>query len=180
MIPADLQKLSLTMAVIRLVVVFKIWPFFVSSRSRFRKSESFELSNISQLFKGKSSLGFSFLIIPITLISNLNCLLNTRFKISQIRYFRFPFAPVSQSNTEIYQIIFDYEKDMKFRPIIETGTARLVSGNTEFSDFLVEWDEMRTKHYNGEISDQEFDDWKLSYPKKSRFLRKWLWKRRWN
>ncbi len=102
----------------------------------------------------------------------MNCLLNTRFKISQIRYFRFPFAPVSQSNTEIYQIIFDYEKDMKFRPIIETGTARLVSGNTEFSDFLVEWDEMRTKHYNGEISDQEFDDWKLSYPKKSRFLRK--------
>lgn len=76
------------------------------------------------------------------------------------------------SNTEIYQIIFDYEKDMKFRPIIETGTARLVSGNTEFSDFLIEWDEMRTKHYNGEISDQELDDWKLSYPKKSRFLRK--------
>ncbi|EHM40826.1 hypothetical protein HMPREF0080_01087 [Anaeroglobus geminatus F0357] len=31
---------------------------------------------------------------------------------------------------------------------------------------------MRKKHYNGEISDEEFEDWKLSFPKKSRF-----WKR---
>ena len=38
--------------------------------------------------------------------------------------------------------------------------------------FLVEWDEMRKKHYNGEITDEEFEDWKLSFPKKSRFLKK--------
>ena len=26
-----------------------------------------------------------------------------------------------------------------------------------FNDFLVEWDEMRKKHYNGEITDEEFE-----------------------
>lgn len=41
-------------------------------------------------------------------------------------------------------IIFDYEKDMKFRPLA----------------------------CDGEISDEELEDWKLSYPKKSRSLKK--------
>jgi transcriptional regulator len=31
---------------------------------------------------------------------------------------------------------------------------------------------MRKKHYNGEISDEELEDWKLSFPKKSSFLKK--------
>ena len=30
---------------------------------------------------------------------------------------------------------------------------------------------MRKKHYNGEITNEEFEDWKLSFPKKSRFLK---------
>ena len=30
--------------------------------------------------------------------------------------------------------------------------------NPHFDDFLVEWDEMRKKHYNGEISDEELED----------------------
>ena len=40
------------------------------------------------------------------------------------------------------------------------------------NDFLKEWDDMRKKHYNNEISDEEFRDWKISYPKKSALLKK--------
>nr|WP_269206642.1 hypothetical protein [Streptococcus equi] len=70
-------------------------------------------------------------------------------------------------------IIFDYEKEMKFRPLSGNGEpTALLSHNPHFDDFLVEWDEMRKKHYNGEITDEEFEDWKLSFPKKSRFLKK--------
>lgn len=74
---------------------------------------------------------------------------------------------------EIMHIIFDYEKEMKFRPLAGQGEpTALLSHNPHFDDFLVEWDEMRKKHYNGEISDEELEDWKLSFPKKSRFLKK--------
>ena len=73
---------------------------------------------------------------------------------------------------EFIHIIFDYEKEMKLRPLIDGTNSALLSHDMNFNDFLIEWDEMRKKHYNGEISDEEFEDWKLSYPKKSRFLRK--------
>lgn len=74
---------------------------------------------------------------------------------------------------EIMHIIFDYEKEMKFRPLAGQGEpTALLFHNPHFDDFLVEWDEMRKKHYNGKISDEELEDWKLSFPKKSRFLKK--------
>lgn len=73
---------------------------------------------------------------------------------------------------EFIHIIFDYEKEMKLRPLIDESTSVLLSHDMNFNDFLVEWDEMRKKHYNGEITDEEFEDWKLSYPKKSKFLRR--------
>lgn len=73
---------------------------------------------------------------------------------------------------EFIHIIFDYEKEMKLRPLIDDATSSLLSHDMNFNDFLVEWDEMRKKHYNGEITDDEFEDWKLSFPKKSRFLKK--------
>ncbi len=73
---------------------------------------------------------------------------------------------------EFIHIVFDYEKEMKLRPLIDGATSALLSHDMNFNDFLVAWDEMRKKHYNGEITDEEFEDWKLSYPKKSRFLRK--------
>ncbi len=73
------------------------------------------------------------------------------------------------SSFEIFQIIFDYEEFIKLRPLIEEGKQALMSQDINFNDFLVEWDEMRKKHYNEEITDDEFRDWKLSYPKKSRF-----------
>lgn len=74
---------------------------------------------------------------------------------------------------EIMHIIFDYEKEMKFRPLAGQGEpTALLSQNPRFDDFLVEWDEMRKKHYSGEISDEELEDWKLSFPKKSSFLKK--------
>ena len=41
----------------------------------------------------------------------------------------------------------------------------LLSNDVDFNNFLIEWNEMRTKHYNNEITDEEFKDWKLSYPK---------------
>ena len=72
------------------------------------------------------------------------------------------------SSFEIFQIIFDYEEFIKLRPLIEEGTQALMSQDINFNDFLIEWDEMRKKHYNEEITDDEFRDWKLSYPKKSR------------
>lgn len=73
---------------------------------------------------------------------------------------------------EFMQIIFDYEDILKIRPVVDSSTIGLIMHDTNFNDFIVEWDEMRKKHYNGEISDEEFDDWKLSYPKKSKNLKK--------
>ena len=69
-------------------------------------------------------------------------------------------------------IIFDYEKEMKLKPLVDDATSALLSHDMNFNDSLVEWHEMRKKHYNGEISDEGFEDWKLSYPKKSRFLKR--------
>ena len=74
---------------------------------------------------------------------------------------------------EIMHIIFDYEKEIKFRPLIGNGDpTALLSHNPHFADFLLEWDEMRKKHYNGEIYNEELEYWKLSFPKKLRFLKK--------
>lgn len=59
-------------------------------------------------------------------------------------------------------IIFDYEKEIKFCPLAGNGElTALLSHNPYFDDFLLEWDEMRKKHYNGELSDKELEDWKL-------------------
>lgn len=74
------------------------------------------------------------------------------------------------SNFEFMQILLDYEEDLKIRPLVEDSTIGLLSHDMTFNDFLIEWDEMRKKHYNGEITDEEFEDWKLSYPKKSKHL----------
>ena len=50
---------------------------------------------------------------------------------------------------EIMHIIFDYEKEMKFYPLAENGEpTALLFHNPCFDDFLVEWDEIRKKHYN--------------------------------
>lgn len=69
-------------------------------------------------------------------------------------------------------IIFDYERDIKFRPLADDGEITgLLSNDVGFNNFLIKWNEMRKKHYNDEITDKEFEDWKLSYPKKSRFLK---------
>ncbi len=74
---------------------------------------------------------------------------------------------------EIMHIIFDYAKDMKFRPLADDGEMTgLLSNDVDFNNFLIEWNEMRKKHYNDEITDEEFEDWKLSFPKKSKQLRK--------
>lgn len=73
---------------------------------------------------------------------------------------------------EFMQIVFDYEDELKIRPLVEGSTTGLMFHDSNFNDFIKEWDEMRKKHYNGEISDEEFRDWKLSYPKKSRDLKK--------
>jgi len=61
---------------------------------------------------------------------------------------------------------------MKLRAMIDESTSSLLSHDMNFNNFLVEWYEMRKKHYNGEIIDEEFEDWKLFFPKKSRFLKK--------
>lgn len=72
------------------------------------------------------------------------------------------------SHYEIMQILFDYEKEIKLIPVLnEDGSIKLISIDSKFNDFLIYWYEMKQKHYNGEISDVEFEDWKLSYPVKS-------------
>ncbi|MDO4779168.1 MAG: helix-turn-helix transcriptional regulator [Tissierellia bacterium] len=73
---------------------------------------------------------------------------------------------------EIMHILFDYEEELKLRPIVEESGISLISNDIDFNNFLVEWDEMRKKHFNEEITDDEYQDWKISYPKKSRFLKK--------
>lgn len=67
------------------------------------------------------------------------------------------------SSSKIIQILFDYEKDIKLIPAIDANGAKLISANPAFICFILEWSEMREKHYNGEITDEEFEDWKLSY-----------------
>lgn len=80
------------------------------------------------------------------------------------------FSQKPNSIFEIMHIIFDYEKDMKFRPSAgDGGITGLLSNDVNFNNFLIEWNKMRKRHYNDEITDEEFEDWKLSYPKKSRF-----------
>lgn len=73
---------------------------------------------------------------------------------------------------EFMQIVFDYEEELKIRPLVEGSATGLLFHNENINDFILEWDEMRKKHYNGEISDEEFRDWKLSYPKKSKSFKK--------
>ena len=61
----------------------------------------------------------------------------------------------------------------RFRPLAGDGEINgLLSNDVDFNNFLIEWNEMRKKHYNDELTDEEFEDWKLSYPKKSRFLKR--------
>jgi hypothetical protein len=72
------------------------------------------------------------------------------------------------TNFKFMQILFYYEKDLKIRSIAEDSTIGLLSHDMNLNDFLIEWDEMK-KHNNAEITDEEFRDWKLSYPKKSGF-----------
>lgn len=80
------------------------------------------------------------------------------------------FSQKPNSIFEIMHIIFDYEKDMKFRASAGDGEITgFLSNDVDFNIFFIEWNEMRKRHYNDEITDEEFEDWKLSYPKKSRF-----------
>ena len=72
----------------------------------------------------------------------------------------------------LFILFLTTKKEMKLRPLIDDTTNDLLSHDMNSNDFLVEWDEMRKRHYNSEITDVEFEDWKLSYPKKSRFLRR--------
>ena len=67
------------------------------------------------------------------------------------------------SSSKIIQILFDYEKDIKLIPVIEENGVSLTSTNPAFICFLLDWIEMQKKYNNGEITDEEFEDWKLSY-----------------
>ena len=44
---------------------------------------------------------------------------------------------------DFIHIIFDYEKEMQLRLLIDKSTNALLSHDMNFNDFLVEWDEMR-------------------------------------
>lgn len=68
------------------------------------------------------------------------------------------------SSSKIIQILFDYEKDIKLIPMIEENGVKLTSTNPAFICFLLDWIEMQKKYNNGEITDEELEDWKLSYP----------------
>ena len=47
---------------------------------------------------------------------------------------------------EIMHINFDYEKDIKFRPLADDGEITgLLSNDVGFNNFLIKWNEMRKK-----------------------------------
>ena len=59
---------------------------------------------------------------------------------------------------------------MKFRPLAADGEITgLLSNDVVFNNFIPEFNEMRKNHYNDEITDEEFEDWKLSYLKNQDF-----------
>ena len=62
-------------------------------------------------------------------------------------------------------------KNIKLKPKINDIISSLLSHDMKFNNFLVEWDEVK-KHYNAKIIDEEFEDWKLFYPKKIKILEK--------
>lgn len=58
-------------------------------------------------------------------------------------------------------------------PLIDKPTSDLLSHGISFNNFLVEWDEIRKEYYDNEITDKELEDWRLSHPKISIFLRRY-------
>lgn len=70
------------------------------------------------------------------------------------------------------QVVFDYEEELNIRPLVEESTTGLKFHNKIYNDFNLEWDEMRKKLYDEEISDEEFRDWRLSYPERSSKIKK--------
>jgi len=68
---------------------------------------------------------------------------------------------------------------MKFSPLAADGEITgLLSNDVVFNNFIPEFNEMRKNHYNDEITDEEFEDWKLSYLKNQDFKNKNMYPKR--
>lgn len=64
------------------------------------------------------------------------------------------------------------EKDIKYRESSdERKLARISSNDVDFKNFLKEWGVMSKKHYNDEITGEEFKGRKLSLHIKSAILK---------
>ena len=77
-----------------------------------------------------------------------------------------PSAITDYSNFTIYdiiQLILDLEPDFGFSPCTQSEIPKLKSSNESFNNFLKDWDEMRLKKYNYEISEEKLFKWIISY-----------------
>ena len=77
-----------------------------------------------------------------------------------------PSAITDYSNYTIYdiiQLILDLEPDFGFSPCTQSEIPILKSSNESFNNFLKDWDEMRLKKYNYEISEEKLFKWIISY-----------------
>lgn len=77
-----------------------------------------------------------------------------------------PSAITDYSNFTIYdviQVILDFESDFGFIPCTQSEVPKLKSNDKSFNNFLKDWDEMRFKKYNYEVSEEELFKWMISY-----------------
>lgn len=90
-------------------------------------------------------------------------------------WYFYPYRPRAELRPRLYSYYFWLWKRNVDQTTDRQIHQRLAVTRYELQRFSCRmgWDEK--KHYNGELTDDEFEDWKLPYPKKSRFLRKsWL------
>ena len=69
------------------------------------------------------------------------------------------------TNIDFYQIIFDLETNFTLRPYRdESGMSFLMSNSPEFNDFLKEWTIRKEELKSGEITQDEYFEWKINWP----------------
>ena len=82
-----------------------------------------------------------------------------------------PSAITDYSNYTLYdiiQIILDFESDFGFVPCTQSEIPKLKSSSEVFNDFLKDWNEIRLKKYNYEITEDQLMEWIISYSPKNR------------
>lgn len=77
--------------------------------------------------------------------------------------------PSFENYYSLYHALFILEDMYDSRPVIKDGQASLTFGKTlieqkKINDFILRWQEVNQSYENGEISKDEYDEWRYSYP----------------